>query len=99
ERCAELCEPAELQREVVRPEAHLLQPGWLAGERGESAVLLQTHLLERGAGQSLRAPRLEQPQHRVQPQLQRAAVAQPGVAGAAGDERHVDAVLGTSALA
>src|SRR6267143_1853203 len=68
QRGAELQKPAQLEREVLRPEANLLQPGRLAGERGESSVLLQPHFLERCPEKPCRAPRLEQAQRRIEPQ-------------------------------
>src|SRR5712692_5477709 len=98
ERRPELREPVQLQRQIVRSEAHLLQPGRFPGERGEPSVLLQPRLRKRRPGQTLGAPRLEQAQRRVQPQLRGAAIAQPRVAGEPGHERQIDPVLGPGPL-
>src|SRR5712671_4801382 len=59
ERRPELREPVELERQIVRAEAHLLQPGRLPGECAEPSVLFQAHFRKRRPGQAFSAPRLE----------------------------------------
>src|SRR5205823_15112145 len=66
ERGPELLEPPELQRQVVRAKPHLLQAGGIARERGEPAVLLEPHFLQRRGGQPFGPPRLEQMQRGVE---------------------------------